>query len=63
MEQGMIVNIPRLSTRGVVLSVNNNMAYILHYDFSTSLEPIDDLEVVGHCDAIYKVMYEIGLTR
>ena len=30
MEQGMIVNIMRLATRGVVLSVDDNMVHVLH---------------------------------
>lgn len=59
MEPGTIVKIEDLDLRGVVLTTDKNLIQILHYDFTTSWECVEDLEVVGQCDAIYKVMYEM----
>lgn len=58
--QGTIVRVIPADKRGIVLSVDEDGdVNLLHYDFSTSWQNINNLEVIGHSDAIYKVMYEM----
>lgn len=59
MEPGTIVKIENSDLRGVTLTTDKSLVQVLHYDFTTSWECIEDLEVLGHSDAIYKCMYEM----
>ena len=59
MEPGTIVRVIPADKRGIVLRTEDKVAFLLHYDFSTSWEDVNDLEALGCSDAIYKVMYEM----
>ena len=59
MERGTIVRVMDADIRGITLNTEDDEVQVLHYDFTTTWQKIDDLEVLGHSDAIYKCMYEM----
>ena len=59
MEAGTIVRLIPANKRGIVLNTDEEMAHLLFYDFTTAWVLVNDLEKLGHSDAIYKAMYEM----
>lgn len=59
MERSMIVKRRDNGERGIILTIENNLANLLLYDFTTTWCDLEELEVLGSCDSIYKCMYDM----
>lgn len=58
-ETGTIVLIKDTHKPGMVLTEDGDFVNLLLYDFTTVKKNINEIECIGHSDAIYKVAYDM----